>query len=235
MQAGDFELNVDGVTIDLDPDKSPGHNLDDLYVRIKKTRKTLVIATDQAQSAERQLETMLADLEQLRAGTLCMEVVMRLLQRHKLPLERPTTRSETGLTPVAQLWRVYVWREENNNIPMMVGKSAAGSDALCRSARSNDWWLHAVGTTGSHVIIPARALRATIPSMGLIRAAAILALHFSQRKADQCGEVYLTRRHLIKKRPAMPAGLWQIDKAETIFVSYETPELQNVLAQLVTE
>lgn len=235
VRAGDFELLVDGESIALDPEKSPGHNLDNLYVRIKKAKKSLLIDREQIEVARTQVLAMEADLAHLRANPLSNDAVEQILQRHKLPLNRPTQRSQTGLTPVAQAWRIYYWRQADTMIPLMVGKSAAGSDELCRAARSNDWWLHVVGATGSHVVIPARSLAGDTPTAGLIRAGAILALHFSQRKSDLRGEVYLTRRHLIRKRPGMPAGLWQIDQAETIFVSYDETELQVVLANIAPE
>ena len=89
-------------------------------------------------------------------------------------------------------------------------------------------WLHVVGSTGSHVIVPARDLK-TPPLPALIRAAAILAVHFSKLRADQSAEVYLTRRQNIKKRKGMAPGLWQVNQAETLFCRYDSEELRSVL------
>jgi hypothetical protein len=232
VREGDYELVVDDVTVELDPDKSPGHNLDDLFVRIKKTRKGLRIDEEQAAGAQSQLAAMEEDLLRLRAAPLSFAEALRIMTRHKLPMERETQRTESGKAPVAQPWRTYQWRDGELVVPLLVGKTAAGNDDLCRAARSNDWWLHAVGTTGSHVLIPAKALRGAAPAAGLVRAGAILALHFSPRRDDRRGEVYLTKRQFLKKRPGMAPGLWQVDKAEHVFFSYGDDELKSVLDTL---
>lgn len=235
VEPGATSLNLDGSHIELDPKQTPGQNLDKLYLRIKKAKKSLKINLEQAHTLQSQTELLAADLARLRAEPLSQTAVEHILAKYKLASAPPTRRDQTGITPVAQAWRQYLWEtapEDSSaqKIPILVGKSAAGSDALCRAARGNDWWLHAVGTTGSHVIIPARALRGTAPSTELIRAAAILALNFSQRRDDYRGEVYVSRRQHIRKRPGMAAGLWQIDKAETLFISYDDAELQKILA-----
>ena len=130
-------------------------------------------------------------------------------------------------------YRIFEWRPvgappKSAAIRLLVGKSAADSDELCRQAKGNDLWLHVVGSTGSHIIITARDLKAP-PPPGLIRSAAILAVHFSKLRADQSAEVYLTKRQNIKKRKGMAPGLWQVNQAETLFCRYEVDELQSVL------
>ena len=112
---------------------------------------------------------------------------------------------------------------------MFTDRSPVASDELCKQAKSNDYWLHVIGTTGSHVIIPARRVGSEAPP-ALIRAAAILALHHSKLRADQRGEVYVTRRQHIRKRKGMPPGLWQVDQADTLFVAYTDDELAATLA-----
>jgi predicted ribosome quality control (RQC) complex YloA/Tae2 family protein len=95
-------------------------------------------------------------------------------------------------------------------------------------AKSNDYWLHAVGTTGSHVIIPAREVKGSPPA-DLIKRAAILAIYYSKLRGDMAGEVYISRRQHIKKRSGMAPGLWQIVQAETAYYRYDERELQETL------
>src|SRR6185503_2025160 len=99
------------------------------------------------------------------------------------------------------------------------------SDELNKLAKGHDYWFHAVGTTGSHVIIPARQIQGALP-VPLLRAAAILALHFSKRRNDRQGEVYTSRRAQIKKRKGMAPGLWSVEKAETMYLTYDDAELE---------
>jgi predicted ribosome quality control (RQC) complex YloA/Tae2 family protein len=178
---------------------------------------------------------MAADLESLRSAPLSVAAVESILQRYRLLSPAGKTSGQLSRTTQEKTpYRTYYWNPadappESAGIRLLVGKSAADSDELCRQAKGNDLWVHIVGTTGSHVIIPARDLRGP-PSPALLRAAAILAIHYSKHRADQSGEVYLARRQDIKKRRGMAPGLWQIMQAETLFFRYDTSELQQILA-----
>ena len=60
---------------------------------------------------------------------------------------------------------------------------------LTKAAKSNDYWLHAAGVSGSHVVIPVKAdIRDSAPSE-LIKEAAMLAIHFSKFKGDNKREL----------------------------------------------
>ena len=219
------------LSIELNPDRTPGQNLSDLFTRAKKARRGAALLQEQVAEAEAEVQSLALDLESLRASTLTVAIVNEILRRHQLQ-----TSKGGGVAPAAGEkvpYRIFEWRpvgapQMSAAIRLLVGKSAADSDELCRQAKGNDLWLHVVGSTGSHVIIPARDLKVP-PLPGLIRAAAILAVHFSKLRADQSAEVYLTRRQNIKKRKGMAPGLWQINQAETLFCRYETEELQSVL------
>ncbi len=66
----------------------------------------------------------------------------------------------------------------------------------------------------------------------LIKEAAILAIHFSKYKGDHSGETYLAKKSQIKKRKGMPAGLWNVERCETIFIRYTAEELQKILSSI---
>ena len=217
--------------IELDPDRTPGQNLSDLFTRAKKARRGAALLQKQVAEAGAEVQSLTKDLDSLRASTLTVADVSDILRRHQLQ-----TSKGGGVAPAAGEkvpYRIFEWRPvgappKSAAIRLLVGKSAADSDELCRQAKGNDLWLHVVGSTGSHIIITARDLKAP-PPPGLIRSAAILAVHFSKLRADQSAEVYLTKRQNIKKRKGMAPGLWQVNQAETLFCRYEVDELQSVL------
>lgn len=230
VREGMESLDVDGIKVELDPEKSPGHNLERAYTQVKKLRRAREVGIVQTAKAQSEVKILEDDLAKLRAGLLSFADAATILVRHKLPLakqEAPHERAGPG-EKVALPFRTYGLAEGATTVEILVGKSARDNDELCKGARSNDWWLHAVGVTGSHVIIPARQLKGE-PSLALLRHAAILALHFSQIRTDCRGEVYVTKRHLIRKKKGMPPGLWNIDQAETMFVKYDEAEIQTLL------
>lgn len=243
VRPGDFALvppadasEPDTVSIPLDPELSPGHNLDQLFVKIKKLKRAQVHEQDYLSEADRQIAAMDSDLQRLRQAPLSAGEITQILVRHALapkPAAVRHPRAGAHATVAHQVYRSFYGEGAGSNqlIEIKVGKGAADNDELCRGAKGHDWWLHAVGTTGSHVLIAARQLKGSPPSPKLLRTAAILALHYSERRDDQRGEVYVTRRQHLKKRKGMAAGLWQIDRSETMFVSFTDAELQEIFAR----
>ena len=222
---------LDELVIPLAIGKSPGQNLSDLYLQIKKARRSASSLAKQIATLQDDIIALSDDLVLLRSSVLPLAVVEQLLRRYHLNKDSQAHTTEPAKTP----FRTIYWQPPGNQdatqrIRLLVGKSAADSDELCRQAKGHDLWLHVVGTTGSHVIIPFRQLKQG-SNQQLIRAAAILALHYSKLRGDQRGEVYVSRRQFIKKRKGMPPGLWQIDQAETLFCRYDSAELAQVLSQ----
>jgi len=219
------------IVMSLDPAMTPGQNLAKLYERAKKARRAEATLSEQAHATEQSLAAMTIDLGRLRGAELPLGEVAEILRRYKLS---STKRSAPAGESPSLPYRTYTWRESSDSAPdkpilIMVGKSAKDNDELCRLAKSNDYWLHALGSPGSHVIIPARQVRGE-PTPALLRAAAILALHFSKIREDQTGEVCYTRRQFIKKPKRAAPGLWQVDKSQTLFVRYDAEELRPLLA-----
>jgi predicted ribosome quality control (RQC) complex YloA/Tae2 family protein len=151
--------------------------------------------------------------------------LQQLVRKYKLP-EIQLSSSASSAEPISKPFKTYT---SSTGHSILVGKSALDNDDLTKSARSNDYWLHAVGVTGSHVIVPITPdIRQALPTH-LLREAAILALHFSRMREDLSGECYVTRKQFLKKQRGMPAGLWRINQSESLFFRYTEEELQNLL------
>lgn len=231
VKEGDLELVTDeGPIIALDPEATPGHNLDRAFTRAKKLRRARDVGLAKAAVGAKEAKEMEVALAKLRGPTLPFIDVEATLRRFQIPLAKPS--APTGpatAAPVAEAWRTYRVSVGGATFDLLVGKSAKDNDELVKSAASHDLWIHTTGVTGSHVVIPARQLRGEEPSLALIKTGAILAIHFSKLKGDLAGEVYVTRRRHIRKKKGMAPGLWLVDKAETMFVRYTPPELEAIL------
>ena len=212
--------------IDLDPEKSPGGNLEALFQRVKKLKKTASVGLKMHHDLSLEIKAMEEDLNRLRTKRLDLKSTEQILIRYKLTAKK--TSNSKSATPVHMPWRTFNFDDNGRLIPFFIGKSAADSDELCKKSRSNDTWMHAVGVTGSHVIIPAKTAGQTL-NPDLIKSAGILALHFSKVRDDMRGEVYISKRQHIKKQKGMAPGLWSVDKADSIFIKYDQDELQRAL------
>ena len=108
--------------------------------------------------------------------------------------------------------------EQVDGCEILVGKAAADNDLLTvRVAKPNDWWLHAAGYAGSHVVV--RSLEGdTVPRHVLERAAELAAYHSKARDARGKVAVHLCRAGDVRKRPGAPAGQVELRRYETLKV-----------------
>ncbi len=233
-----FELKLDSaqtgsepVTIALNPDQTPGANLEAIFTKIRKLERSIKLGVPRLKGLSEQIILFEASLERLRQLELPQYKVNEILV--DLGLERKNNalhhqQKSSTRSQAAKIGRTF---RSSGGDPIIIGRNASESDQLVKSAKSHDWWLHiAGGGHGSHVIVPGNKKWQLLPP-SLLREAGILALHFSDRSTSKEGDVYVSRRQNIKKRKGMAPGLWQIDRAETVVIRYEAAELADLFAR----
>ncbi|MFO7735389.1 MAG: NFACT RNA binding domain-containing protein, partial [bacterium] len=111
----------------------------------------------------------------------------------------------------------YVSREGD---VFLVGKNAKDNDTLTlKKSAPSDYWFHAAGIPGSHVIMRSNPGSELTDSQIFI--ASVLALHYSGRKKTASGEVMYTRcRNVTKKKGAAP-GVVNVCNEKTVHISYD--------------
>lgn len=98
-----------------------------------------------------------------------------------------------------------------------VGRTARDNDLLTfTEAFPQDWWLHAKGCPGSHVVL--HHSEQDEPGKQILEAAARLALKYSKAKATGKGAVSLARISDLSKAKGSPAGQVQLRKSKTLRV-----------------
>lgn len=97
----------------------------------------------------------------------------------------------------------YVVYEAADGTEVWVGRKAEDNDELTTRLRDPaNWWLHAAGCPGSHVVI--RTVDESVPTE-VVKDAACLALHFSQAPGGR-QKISLTRCRDVSKPSGYPAG-----------------------------
>jgi NFACT N-terminal and middle domains len=237
-----FELTLEDTqtgdgprTIKLDPDLSAGANLEAAFIKIKKLERAMALGQPRVTAMAADIQRFERALETLRdpATKYSEHEVLTILR--DLRLERKPAQ-EAAKHPVKHLkashGRCF---QVLAGSYIVLGRNAEESDLVVKSSKSQDWWLHvAGGGHGSHVIIAGGGFKDRLPP-NMLRAAGILALHFSDRSTSREGEVYVARRHQIKKRKGAAAGLWQIDRAESIVIRYEPDELAVIFSKEIRD
>ncbi len=211
------------IQIELDPEVSIGANIERLFIAYKKHKKAQSITTKHLNESEATASALEHAIRQLDEMIISPEETRKLRESFGLKPQKAVSHSE--LSQGLPYRTIY----SSENTPILVGKGPHDNDLLTKSAKSNDYWFHAIGSTGSHVIVPAQKAYTNQLPEAVKREAAILAIHFSKLRQDCAGECYMARKHGIKKKKGMPPGLWLVERAETIFVKYSPDELKALL------
>jgi predicted ribosome quality control (RQC) complex YloA/Tae2 family protein len=116
-----------------------------------------------------------------------------------------------------------------DGIVILVGRSAADNDRLTLDhARPHHLWLHARGTSGSHVVVALDRGRDCPPAT--LADAATLAAHFSRFRSDASVEVQYTPRRFVHKRRGAAAGSVVVEREKVILVAMEPARLGRLMA-----
>ncbi len=224
-----FDEQLPEVSIPLDPTKSPQGNMDDYF---RKQRKYV--------AAERELKPRIQqaarDMERLRGELLALE---RGTWTPPAPLSSDTVASARVKTHPGQRlsetrrgpFRRFI---SSDGLPIFVGRNAKENDELTFGlAKSDDLWLHARGTPGSHVVV--RLGKGTDPPPETIRDAATLALLYSDLKKSGKGDVIYTRRKWVKKAKGQAPGAVIVTQEKSLHVNLDKTRLDAMKTRLPSE
>lgn len=215
------------VLIPAPPDRSLPQLADDLFQRQRRARRGLDAATARAEALAQQ-STRLHELVSAHqrvaefAGIESLEAEMR---RAGIPvgLSQPTRRARAAsrlLPPELHGVRIL---SSSDGWTILVGRTARDNDRLTfKIAGSEDFWLHAAGVTGAHVVIRNPERRGAPPNATLAEAARF-ALWFSDARSHAAAEVHWTRRKYVRRARGGPPGLVVLKRFETIRVRPAPP------------
>jgi predicted ribosome quality control (RQC) complex YloA/Tae2 family protein len=216
-----FDERLPEVTIPLDPTRSPQGNMDDYF---RKHRKYLAAEQElkpRIERAERGIEQLRDELSAVESGTWTppAPVAPRTAAARQVPLRGGSSRAAEGRRGP---FRRFL---SSDGLPIFVGRNAGENDALTFGlAKSDDLWLHARGTPGSHVVV--RLTKGADPPPDTIRDAATLALLYSDLKKSGRGEVIYTRRKWVKKAKGQAPGAVIVTQEKSIHVSLDRARLE---------
>jgi predicted ribosome quality control (RQC) complex YloA/Tae2 family protein len=224
-----FDEELPTLTIPLDQAKTPHGNMDDYF---RKHRKRLAAERElrpRIGEGERELEALKGELTTIEQGTW-------------QPPEKPsqiaqtTIRQREGRGKGRQEQRQGPFRRftSSDSLAIYVGRNARENDELTFGfAKSDDLWLHARGTPGSHVVV--RMEKGSDPPPETIRDAAMLALLYSDLKKSGKGDVIYTRRKWVKKAKGQAPGAVIVTQEKSLHVNLEKKRLDALKARSTLE
>jgi predicted ribosome quality control (RQC) complex YloA/Tae2 family protein len=217
-----FNEELPSLTIPLDQTKAPQGNMDDYF---RKHRKYLAAERElqpRIVEGQKELETLQRELTAIEQGTWQPPDKPHLIMRARSLLR-------TGGGRGHQVQRQGPFRRftSSDGLAIYVGRNARENDELTfRVAKSDDLWLHARGTPGSHVVVRLEK-GADVPPETL-RDAATLALLYSDLKKSGKGDIIYTRRKWVKKAKGQAPGAVTVSQEKSVFVALDKTRLAGL-------
>jgi predicted ribosome quality control (RQC) complex YloA/Tae2 family protein len=225
-------VDVDGAerTISLDPARDAKGNLQRLFDRARRARAAIAHARPRLDEVGARLGKVATLRDRLGHATVDDEAVViadvdALLAS---PDSGPSARRKAALAGRRRPWRSFV---VDGGVVVRVGRGAKDNDALVKSARGHDLWLHARDRTGAHVIIPSTG--GPIPDATFVDAAH-LAAWFSAGRGERHVDIQHTRvKHLKKPGAGAPAGLFLVGHEAVTHLRVDDERTKALLAREV--
>ncbi len=192
-----YYTNTD-ITIPLDPTKTPQENSQKYFAKYNKQKRTFEALSELIKDTR-------ADIEYLESVSNALDIALSEPDLAQIKEElvqsgyvrRKSTRKKMKLTsrPMHYL--------SSDGYHIYVGKNNFQNDELTFSfANGNDWWFHAKGAAGSHVIV--RTNGDELPDRTFEEAGKLAAYYSKNRGSDKVEIDYVEKKHVKKPNGAKP-------------------------------
>lgn len=204
------------ISISLDPALSPNENLEKLYQRYRKDKRT-------SEAAGEEIERLNAEIkatEEKYASLLSSESLEKL----RKAAERP----QTGKKDDDRKPGVWVTIQ---GFDVAIGRNAKENDEILRHwARGSDLWLHTRDFAGGYVIIKAKKGK-TVPLPVLLDAAS-LAIHYSKAKKNGKADLYYTEVKYLRRAKDGKTGLVLPTQERNLSVTLDEKRVKEILNEI---
>ncbi|MBI3449115.1 MAG: DUF814 domain-containing protein [Acidobacteria bacterium] len=213
-----FDPGMPRVRIAIDPSLDLRENADALFRRAKKLKRASATIAARLADTRRRAEALRAASTRLMGAVSTgelSELEVALSTSGLVKVVRARERRESGRRP--SFVRVREFRTGDGRV-ILVGRTAAENDMLTfKIASPHDYWFHAAGRAGAHVILRNPGRSKQVPESALIQAAAIAAW-FSKGARDGDIDVHYCQRKEVRKGKGMPAGMVTLRNHRTMRV-----------------
>jgi predicted ribosome quality control (RQC) complex YloA/Tae2 family protein len=222
-----YDAEGETLSIEVPPDRSLTQAAAAFFDRHRRAKRGLI----RSQARAKQVAERRARLERLRERFSVRheepiaEALQRAMQSEGIPvaLERTRAGKRAGVrTPAPRLEGVRLFASRDGD-SVLVGKTGKDNDRLTfRLASPDDFWLHALGVRGAHVVVRNDARR-TKPSAGSLTQAAGAAAWYSESREQPLVDVQWTRRKYVRRIRGAAPGTVRVKRSETVRVRPRRP------------
>ena len=186
------------MTVPLDPTLTPQENAQHSFNKYNKLKRTYEALTEL-------IEETKAEIDQLESICTFMDLALSeddLVQVKEELTDAGYIRRRYNGKRVKITSHPYHYRS-SDGFDMYVGKNNYQNDELTfKFASGNDWWFHAKGAPGSHVIVKSHG--EALPDRTFEEAARLAAYYSKNRDAEKVEIDYVEKKHVKKPNGAKP-------------------------------
>ena len=213
IETGDGE----GLTIPLDRAKTAVENAQSYFARYRKAQRAAEGGPDRLEEVVlslQDLEQIETDLDLAASRPEIEEVRGMLVDGGYLKKKRGKRAKAVRSQPLSLT--------SPDGLQVLVGRNSRQNDEITfRRAKGDDWWFHARGVPGAHVIVRTQGQPL---SAGTILYAAGLAAYFSRLREEVDVAVDYTQRRQVRRIRGAAPGLVTYSGEQTVRVAPRGPE-----------
>ena len=209
------------ITIPLDPTMTPLENSQKYFAKYNKQKRTFEALTELIQETA-------GDIQYLESISNALDIAMNEADLAQIKEElmqsgyirRKFTKKKVKLTskPLHYI--------SSDGYHMYVGKNNLQNDELTFSfASGNDWWFHAKGAPGSHVIVKTKGNE--LPDRTFEEAGRLAAYYSKNRGSDKVEIDYVEKKHVKKPNGAKP-GFVVYYTNYSLVIDSDISDIENV-------
>ena len=186
------------ITIPLDPTITPMENAKkyfDKYAKLKRTYEALSKLTVEVKDEIDHLESIATSLDIAKQEEDLLEIKEELIESGYIKRKGGSKKVKFTSKPFHYL--------SSDGFHIYVGKNNYQNDELTfKFANGGDWWFHAKGIPGSHVVLKTEGNE--VPDRAFEEAAALAAFYSKGKQQDKVEIDYLQRKNVKKPAGAKP-------------------------------
>jgi predicted ribosome quality control (RQC) complex YloA/Tae2 family protein len=202
------------IKIKIDPSLSPQKNADKYFEKARSERINYV-------KSKELYELSIKKYNQLKEEYSRLSEINTQEELRKMDKPYKDSRQQDDKDDLKSKFRQYII---DGKYKLYVGRDSEKNDLLTtRFAKQNDYWFHARGVSGSHVILRVENTKEPVPKSVLKKAAAIAAYHSKAKTASLAPVAYTLKKYVVKKK-GMGIGKVALMREEVLLVRPEIPQ-----------
>lgn len=211
------------VTIKLNPKNTPQQSIDFYFEKAKDEKINFKISEQLFEGTEKKYNR-LKEIERGFESANSVDDYSEIKSRLKISDKK---KEKKKVTDGAKLRELLI----EGKYKVLVGRDSKSNDMLSiKIAKQNDYWFHARGLPGSHVVLRVEDTKVGVPK-NIIKNAAQIAAFYSKAKTAGTAPVSYTLAKFVRKKKGMEPGKVMVEKEKVLLVRPGIPANTEMISE----